>query len=127
MITLIMFLFLAGGKKSKPAPPDSYSTVFTCVSDVCRPIESGGDPSLHASQITSDDGAKAVKLTDDEYAHLRALRQAVVDEEKRLAVKYGAQIEKNLCPPDHACFTIYRSALSHYEYHGQFLLIEKGK
>jgi hypothetical protein len=76
--------------------------------------------------ITSADGSKAVMLTDSEYSHLQDLRKAVADEEKRLAVKYGAKpscwynITKN---SDAYCYDGYDP--DHYEYHGQFLLIEK--
>lgn len=66
-----------------------------------------------------------VKLSDDEYSNLQKLRQAVIDEEKRLAVKYGWQGDRaigdaispsieHLIPADH------------YEFHQQFLLIDKG-
>jgi hypothetical protein len=69
-----------------------------------------------------------VKLPDSEYSHLQDLRKAVADEEKRLAVKYGAKpscwdtIPKN---SDTYCYDGYGP--DHFEYHGQFLLIEKGK
>lgn len=111
-----------GGQKA-PAPRQCLVQAGYNVPTIwrdCSTIVAGGDPSLHASQMDSADGSKAVKLPDDEYARLQSLRQAVVDEEKRIAVKYGAEtrtVDENhlMVVPDH------------FEYHGQFLLIERGK
>ncbi|HEV2709163.1 MAG TPA: hypothetical protein VGU67_03020 [Edaphobacter sp.] len=79
---------------------------------------------------TATDGGKAVKLTDAEYANLQALRKAVMDEEKRLAVKYGLDLGEPSCLPmqgyPSACSVTGNShPADHYEYHGQFLLIDK--
>jgi hypothetical protein len=87
--------------------------------------------SPHSATMFALDGSKAVKLSDSEYSHLQELRKAVADEEKRLAVKYGAEEEScgdltvtNLRSPT-ICDSGWVPA-DHYEYHGQFLLIEKG-
>jgi hypothetical protein len=79
--------------------------------------------------IVTKDGVTAVKLSDAEYSHLQTLRKAVVDEEKRLAKKYGAVLSNPAsCPPYCATFNgAYVWQPDRYEYHGQFLLIEKGK
>lgn len=74
-----------------------------------------------------------VKLSDDEYAHLQALRLAVSDEEKRLAVKYGAYVPPTR--PVEAYGGMYMTMCDRldgcrpdtYTFHGQFLLIEKVK
>jgi hypothetical protein len=71
-----------------------------------------------------------VKLADNEYFHLQQLRAAVVEEEKRLAVKYGAKMPSGCAwlgtPTNGAtfCDQIY-SAGDHYEFRSQFLLIDK--
>lgn len=73
----------------------------------------------------------AVRLGDDEYTHLQSLRKAVVDEEMRLAVKYGANMcinGGNYPKEDGSVRTYWQCPGSDkYEYHGQLLLIEKGK
>jgi hypothetical protein len=70
------------------------------------------------SFIVETKDSTMVKLSDAEYAHLEDLRQRVADEERRLALKYGAQ--------DHPFMgAIYYT--DRYEFHGQFLLIERSK
>ncbi len=70
-----------------------------------------------------------VRLPTSEYAHLQALRQAVVDEEKRLAVQYGAYMALTAVSRHYliACDRIGGCIRysDHYEYHGQCLLIQK--
>lgn len=71
-----------------------------------------------------------VKLSDDEYANLQKLRQAVVDEEKRLAGKYGATVPPlgsswPMAQPRDTCEALPIGP--HYEFRQQFLLIEKAK
>jgi hypothetical protein len=91
-----------------------------------RPYPPKGDDD--SASITVRDGSKVVMLGFAEYSHLQALRKAVADEEKRLAVKYGARPSD----PGEPCIVStcdsywpkYRPA-DRYEYHGQFLLIEK--
>lgn len=90
-----------------------------------------------SAQILAKDGTLAVMLSDDEYAHLQALRQAVVAEENRLAVKYGADMGQVYVPApclgrdmgqclayDESKYLPERKADT-YTFHGQFLLIEK--
>lgn len=76
------------------------------------------------------DGSKVVKLSDEEYSHLQALRQAVVDEEKNLAVKYGADVPP-LCSSLFSAQAAHVCEMSplgpHYEFHQQFLLIDKSQ
>jgi hypothetical protein len=76
--------------------------------------------------VTAPGGSKAVKLSDSEYSHLQTLRKAVADEEKRLATKYGA---KPSCwdkiPKGSDAYCYDGAGPDHFEYHGQFLLIEK--
>lgn len=85
-----------------------------------------------ASKITASDGSVVVKLSDSEYSHLQALRQAVVDEEKRLAVKYGASMGSDPCGFWNSivgsvnCDAPARAA-DHYTFTGQFLLIERAQ
>jgi hypothetical protein len=103
---------------------------------------------LNDEMLGSPDGSRVVKLSDAEYTHLQELRKAVVDEEKRIAVKYGADpwsamdclnMQRgatkegmkelniypgltNKCDPE-----AYPDRKDHYEYHKQFLIIEKEK
>jgi hypothetical protein len=77
-----------------------------------------------------DDGSKVVKLTNSEYSNLQKLRNAVEDEERMLASKYGAV----LYPGNIMCFSAEGEScdrpvlpVDHFEFHGQFLIIEKGK
>jgi hypothetical protein len=69
-----------------------------------------------------------VKLADNEYFHLKSLRTAVVKEEKRLAVKYGANrgLNFNYCSGDMSAMKAAGCFSDNYEFHGQFLLIERG-
>lgn len=84
----------------------------------------------NAVEVQSKDGMTVVRMQDDDYTHLTAMRQAVVDEEKRLAVVYGAILERQLIKKASpictwTCeFDQYRE-VDHYEFHGQFLLIQK--
>lgn len=97
-----------------------------CVAYICEAITE--------TSIETVYGSKIVKLSDSEYSHLQQLRAAVVEEEKRLAVKYGAKVELGCVWINTStsgsgatfCDQVY-SPGDHYEYHGQFLLIEKGK
>ena len=90
-----------------------------------------------AQTMASVEGSMVLALPDDEYAYLQGIRKAVVDEEKRLAVKYGANLydfEYVSCASatgggwtsTHGslrCSTSHTP--DHYEFHGRFLLIEK--
>lgn len=79
-----------------------------------------------ASQIDSAAGS-VVKLSDSEYSHLQQLRASVVEEEKRLAVKYGATPGYDPCEfHQNPCFPAKPRLGDHYEFHGQFLIIDKG-
>lgn len=81
-----------------------------------------------AVEVQSKDGTSIVRMKEEEYTHLKALRQAVVDEEKRLAVAYGARE----ADPGEPCYVStcgsvwpkYQPA-DLYEFHGQFILIQK--
>jgi hypothetical protein len=121
MIALMMFLFLSGGaKKAAPNPPSPNDLKFVPYHYL---------PSGEVSEsITVRDGSTMVKLPDSEYSHLQDLRKAVEDEEKRLAVKYGAQEGVPNCGFNPAvavaCDAVPHPG-DHYEFHGQFLLIEK--
>jgi hypothetical protein len=72
--------------------------------------------------------ALMIKLSDEEYFKLIAMRQAVLDEEKRLAVKYGAVIyNPTPCPPYCATMGYGPTWQSDtYTFHQQFLLIYRG-
>lgn len=87
--------------------------------------------SLNAVIVYGGDGSKVIKLSDEEYKHYMSMWQAVEDEEKRLAAKYGADLGYlNMpCPPNYGCMNngIPNRAPDHFEFHGKFLLIEKGK
>jgi hypothetical protein len=72
--------------------------------------------------IQAADGSRVVKLPDDEFDHLQQLRRAVADEEIRLAAKYGANLFYLQEKPQNF---IQLHAPDHYEFRGQFLLIEK--
>lgn len=113
MIALLMFLFIAGGQK-KPLKQEAQPHKVTVID---------GDGNL-----IGQDGSKSVLLNFAEYTHLQDLRKAVVDEEKRLAVKYGAKPSCWDDIPKHSDSYCYDGFTpDHYEYDGQFLLIEKGK
>lgn len=85
-----------------------------------------------ASALEAKDGSVMVKLETSEYANLQNLRQAVVDEENRLAVKYGAAQEICIYGDGSLHDAVFGGARhcavsSHYKFYGQFLLIEKAK
>ncbi len=82
------------------------------------------DDGTGKSVVVNGRTATAVLLPDAEYKHLQDLRQAVADEERRLAVKYGASEESmTLCTDDGERFCAV--VPDRYEFHGQFLLIDK--
>jgi hypothetical protein len=119
MIALIMFLFLSGGaKKATPKVPVTNDVKTFPAYEYL--------PSGEVSEsITVRDGSTMVKLPDSEYSHLQDLRKAVADEEKRLAVKYGAHNGIENCGFDPA--EAVSCGADRYEFHGQFLLIQKAK
>lgn len=78
-----------------------------------------------SAQILAKDGTLAVMLSDSEYSHLQQLRASVVEEERRLAVRYGAFLRDAKCAAAPVCISMWDD--DHYEFHGQFLLIEKRK
>lgn len=88
--------------------------------------------------MMSTDDTTVVRMTTEEYANLQKLRQAVVDEEKRLAVKYGANLDLfhwyDPCltlaqgrPCDSGGADVHEEPVDHYTFHGQFLLIDKAE
>jgi hypothetical protein len=95
--------------EAQPAPKPAAKTIRRGISEPVNNYgfycDAGG--CVDTSWIlTLANGSKAVMLNDDEYKHLQDLRKAVADEEKRLAVKYGAEtrtIDENhfLVIPDH--------------------------
>lgn len=108
---------------SLPSGPNV--AIGSCESGICTL----GIPDNVSSSIESNDGSKVVSLSDKEYNHLQEIRQAVGDEEKRLAAKYGANLD------DYAFQTFpslstYPEAIhhaDHFEFHGRFLIIDKSK
>lgn len=125
--------------------PKDMASAFcnsTQIPEGCRYIshypptgESGYEcDALTEESIVATDGSKIVKLPDSEYTHLQALRLAVSDEEWRLAQKYGARpavyhpyIMPTVCVPEGCPKPLPDSPSDTYTFHGQFLLIEKGK
>jgi hypothetical protein len=83
---------------------------------------------------------RVVKLSDEEYAHLQKLRQAVDDEEKKIALAYGVLLVPRLI---HAgtntclatsyitglpsCDTDQYQAADRWQFRGQFLLVNVPK
>lgn len=125
-IAVILFLLSVGiGHSQSITVIDKYGN------NVLRLKEVGGSSGPAIATIKAPDGTVMVLMNGSEYAHLQALRKAVSDEETRLAQKYGAvkpcvvkryvycylkndgELESGSTPGDH------------YEYHGQFLLIER--
>jgi hypothetical protein len=123
-LATVAIVSMAHGQAGKPLlpPEQTYDNGFliACNSDpdpkqMCDPK---GRMLIHTPQTF------VVRLADEEYANLQKLRQAVVDEEKRLAVKYGwwrgctiaEMVEMQHCaPPDY------------YEFHQQFIVIDRSK
>jgi hypothetical protein len=75
-----------------------------------------------------------VKLSDEEYARLQKLRQAVADEEKKTAAAHGVDFGQAYVPPpciyyDMQCIQwdwgkeVQARPANHYEFRGQWLLI----
>ena len=103
--------------------------VYSSSAPIDPPAISGMWKATPQSLTIQGKDATVVKLSDAEYEHLEALRKSVVDEEKRLAVKYGASMGPSCRPINgtmSACDAIYMPTDS-YEFHGQFLLIDKAK
>jgi hypothetical protein len=87
------------------------------------------DPRSAYSFMKAPDGSKVIQLSDSEYSHLQQLRTAVVEEEKRLAVEYGADLGQGCGSGDGilACLSMPYRPADHYVFHGQFLWIERAK
>jgi len=78
---------------------------------------------------------RVVKLSDDEYARLQKLRQAVADEEKKIAVAHGVDTEGDLYPCGKPTLTILSNMAcvvspewkprypDKWQFRGQWLLI----
>jgi len=82
---------------------------------------------------------RVVKLSDEEYARLQKLRQAVADEEKKIAVAHGVDTEGDLYPcgkPSKDYTNLWESGIAcempvgwnykypdRWQFRGQFLLI----
>lgn len=91
----------------------------------CDDDHQGKDCFKPDAVVVSTASGSMVKLADSEYKHLRELRAAVDEEEKRVAVKYGAFLRDPECAAAPGCISMWND--DRYEYHGQFLLIEKQK
>lgn len=138
-LSLLLLVALPMGAQTKQADGTLGLTIGTstipdpyiyCTADAKLFCNPKGMVSVKAGDST------VVKLSDEEYANLQKLRQAVVDEEKRLAVKYGANLYlfhlsdpcKTLAagqPCDSGGMMMDERPVDHYEFHGQFLLIDK--
>lgn len=98
--------------------------------------------------VTETEKQIVALLPTDEYSHLEQLRASVVEEEKRLAKKYGASVpdcsrffgSRMYFNTPHGVSTSFTCmgpgigdmrwptfAIDDYQFHGQFLLIQKGK
>ena len=78
---------------------------------------------------------RVVKLSDEEYAHLQKLRQAVADEEKKIEAAHGVDFGQVLHCPLRVSLTIWsawhgtrrrkynRVHADRYQFRGQWLLI----
>lgn len=92
------------------------------------------DERVNLAILDAPNGSQVILIFDSEYSHLQQLRVAVVEEEKRLAVKYGAHqfvhhpyIPPTICIPEGCPRPTPDTPADRYEFHGQFLLIEKTK
>jgi hypothetical protein len=82
---------------------------------------------------------RVVKLSDEEYNRLQKLRQAVVDEEKKIAIAHGVDTEGDLYPCGKPTSTILSNMScvmpvgwnykypDHWQFRGQWLLINLPK
>ena len=96
-----------------------------------------GDVS-QAVDVDSQTG-RVVKLSDEEYAHLQKLRQAVADEEKKIAIAHGVDTEGDLYPCGKPTSTILSNMScampvgwnykypDRWQFRGQWLLINLPK
>lgn len=145
-IPVIIALFLAVplvAQTAKPVPAPTAQTYS--VGD----YRLGLDHTVVSSDIHVDNNVPGavyvnsqtghvVKLSDEEYAHLQKLRQAVVDEEKKIAVAHGVLLERklthmgtNICFSTSyitgPCDTDQYQAADHWQFRGQWLLINLPK
>lgn len=90
------------------------------------------------TQVKPGDGAiygdypRVVKLSDEEYARLQKLRQAVVDAEMAIAKAHGVYFAPPPDPYPHfiACDSLigcFAKPTDHYQFRGQYLLINVPK
>lgn len=120
-------------KKAKLACMDEggppRTSQCTYVDDPC---DEGVTPAAAVIVRTKD--ATMIELSDDEYAHLQALEQAVANEKSRLAVKYGARqavyhpyIMPTVCVPEGCPQPVPDAPADAYTFydHDRLLLIER--
>jgi hypothetical protein len=92
------------------------------------------DNNVPGSVYVQSQTGRVVKLSDDEYARLQKLRQAVADEEKKIAAAHGVDFGQVYIPPpciayDMGCMEwdktkeVQARPADHYEFRGQWLLI----
>jgi len=124
-----------------PAVPGPISSDFTSVS--IGTVVSVGDVTVskdfHQSVDVDSQTGRVVKLSDEEYAHLQKLRQAVADEEKKIAIAHGVDTEGDLYPCGKPTSTILSNMScampvgwnykypDHWQFRGQWLLINLPK
>ena len=121
--------------------PGPISSDFASVS--VGGLVSGGDlmvsKDFKKSVDVDSQTGRVVKLSDEEYAHLQKLRQAVADEEKKIAIAHGVDTEGDLYPCGKPTSTILSNMScvmpvgwnykypDHWQFRGQWLFINVPK
>lgn len=83
-------------------------------------------------RVSSSDGSRVERLSDEEYDRLKKARQAVIDTEREIGKAHGVQMEMETTLPlewhsfQGGMYVPSRKA-DHYEYHGQFLFVSPAK
>ena len=119
-----------------PAVPGPISSDFTSVS--IGTVVSVGDVTVskdfHQSVDVDSQTGRVVKLSDEEYARLQKLRQAVADEEKKIALAHGVDFGQVYVPApciayDMGCMAwdktkeVQSRLADRYQFRGQWLFI----
>ena len=123
-----------------PAVPGPISSDFTSVS--IGTVVSVGDVTVskdfHQSVDVDSQTGRVVKLSDEEYTHLQKLRQAVADEEKKIAAAHGVDFGQVYVPApciayDMGCMAwdktkeVQSRPADRWQFRGQWLLINLPK
>lgn len=134
---LLTTCLVLGGQTPSASKPVPFIASSCCgITDMSAKFTTG-EAHIYSNyrysvSVDSEQSGSVIRITDDEYARLQKLRQAVSNAEAEIAEAHGVHTfietppksEKLLktCPPDCGFMTLDKQP-DHYEYRGQYLLV----